>query len=508
MFLTYDGISFENLINIVDINLGILPERTNHSYTIGNQHGAKYDGFKYEPKVIEVDFNVISDRPNDFKQVRRELAKVLNVNEPKKLIFSHEPEVYWLAVPDGAQDLQETLRLGEGTLTFLALEPYAMSLNEKVYTLPEGKDTITINNEGLLDTPIEVDVEFNQSDSGVFTIVGDDQVFSYGSSEQVDTIKTKRTERLFYDGMDNLSNGWYSDDSIKVWGIKQPDVHTGSFRTDKYGMYLASQGTYTANDVGWGGKVMVKDIPTDSANSDNHLMWKLEGNVQMEDPKASRATGLMYVAVLDEDNIPISYIKWWDSSANYNSIRTNLHYVERYEDGTTKDILMRSEDNINYKGTFSMVQENKGRGWNMYTRVYNGASKHVLYNNKRYFFKGIPRKATKIAIFMGNNISDSAGHNFAYMGFTMMAFRKYYPDVPDGVVRTVNADNYFMKQDQATFNMTTGETLINNLPEVDGRRYDSDLITLPPGQSVLGFQWSNWAKQPSVKVRFRERHLN
>lgn len=229
----------------------------------------------------------------------------------------------------------------------------------------------------------------------------------------------------------------------------------------------------------------------------------------MQDKKSAwKATGLMYIAVLDEMNIPIAYIRWGDTSTNYKDQVMSLYYVELYEDGSTEDVLMRREHTNDYKGDFSMVQENKGKGWNMYIRAYNGTPGNTLYNNNRYFFKTAPRAAKKVHIFMGNNITPAAGPDYDSMGVTNISFRKYYPDVPDGETRTVNAENYFMKHDTALFDMETGKTFINGIPEIEGRAVDSDLIKVPAGHTTLGFDWSSWAEQPRVKVSFRERFLS
>lgn len=509
MYFTYDGFSFENILNIKDLNLGITPERTNHTYTIGpHQHGGHYDGFNYEMKTIEIEFNTISDRPNDFKEIRRKVGEVLHVSEPKKLIFSHEPEVYWLAVPDGEQNLNELLRLGEGTLTFLSVEPYAFLYTEKEIELIPGERYLDVFNEGVVDTPLKVEAIFDKGDNGVFTILNKDQVFSYGDMEQVDTVRTERTEKLLHHEMENISD-WYTDDSIKPSRIKTVDNNTGSFKTDRHGVYLSSSGTYPEGTTGWGGRQILYDLPADSANSTNHTMFNLNGRVQMQDKKSAwKATGIMYIAVLDEMNRPIAYITWSDASTNYKNQVVSLYYVELNEDGSTKDVLMRKEHTNDFKGDFSMVQENKGRGWNMYIRCYNGTSGNIMNNNNRYFFKTAPRAAKKVHIFMGNNIAPAAGPDYDSMGVTNISFRKYYPDVPDGQVKTVNAENYFMKGDYAYFDMETGQTFVNGLPEIEGRAVDSDLIQLPPGASTLGFDWSRWAKQPRVIVSFRERFLS
>lgn len=509
MYFIFDGYSFENILEIEKTDLGIVPNRTNHTFSISpDSHGEHYRGFKYEPKVIEVTFNVISDIPDDFVEERRLIGSKLHVKEPKKLVFSWEPEVYWLAVPDGEVSLEESMRLGHGSISFLCVEPYAFSQNEKRYELHPTSKYLNVLNEGVIDTPIKVQAFFDKSDSGVFSILNSTQVFSFGSKAQVDSIQTERTEKIMHDEMDNLVD-WYTDDSIMPISFKRVPVNTGSIITTRYGAYLSSMGTYTESNSGWGGKQLIRDLPLDKANSRNHMMFNLGGRMTMKDSESGwKATGLMYVAVLDDQNDPIAFIKWWDSDIKRRTIAVQISYVEKYEDGTLEVVPMRREYCEEYSGDFSMVQENKGRGWNMYIRVYNGESGNVFYNNNRYFFRTAPRPAHKVLFFVGNNSSDITLSDYDSMGSTAMYFRKYFPDVPDGQVRTVDAENYFMEGDEATFDMETGQTFINGIPEVEGRAVDSDLIYVPSGNTTLGFDWSDWAKQPRVFVSFRERYLS
>lgn len=204
MYIEFNGESLEDVINVVSVNIGILPNRVNELYKIGNNIGANYRGHTYDPKVIDVEFNIVEES-QDFTHIRRQLAKVLHVNEPSQLIFSNHPEVYWLAVPDGEQALDEYLRLGTGTLSFIVPEGFAHG-EEKVYTLDSDNDTLQVINEGTVDTPITVEVEFPESDNGGLTVLTDTQVFSYGNLDESDTVNVNNKEQIVNEDMKNTNN--------------------------------------------------------------------------------------------------------------------------------------------------------------------------------------------------------------------------------------------------------------------------------------------------------------
>ena len=92
---------------------------------------------------------------DNIKEKYDALQKILNVDEPKKLVFGNTPDRYCWAIPTGDLEFEETGCLGEGTINWLIPEGIAWSTTQKEFTAAKNEDGIlemTIINEGSEDS--------------------------------------------------------------------------------------------------------------------------------------------------------------------------------------------------------------------------------------------------------------------------------------------------------------------------------------------------------------------
>lgn len=126
----FDG---QELTQFMKVTMGVdrtlLPERIDDAGAIGNRDGQHFNKHSYYgTRSIEVPF--IIDETN-IRNKATELARILFVKEPKQLIFSDQPDRYWMAMPDTSTipySEDDVLNV-EGTLKFICYDPFAYAVN-------------------------------------------------------------------------------------------------------------------------------------------------------------------------------------------------------------------------------------------------------------------------------------------------------------------------------------------------------------------------------------------
>uniref|UniRef100_UPI0039AFD097 distal tail protein Dit n=1 Tax=Carnobacterium maltaromaticum TaxID=2751 RepID=UPI0039AFD097 len=112
----FDGHELNEFLDVtVGFERGVGTSRKNDLLRVGNSDGSKYRGHRLEENSFTMPFVL----RYDLNEKRRKLAAILNVNEPKKLIFGDEPDKYYLAIPGGKVGLSENNFLGKGSIEWI-----------------------------------------------------------------------------------------------------------------------------------------------------------------------------------------------------------------------------------------------------------------------------------------------------------------------------------------------------------------------------------------------------
>ncbi|MEK4150960.1 distal tail protein Dit [Carnobacterium sp. FSL E2-0243] len=126
----FDGYELTEYLKVSGgFSRGIGTGRQNDLLQVGNSNGAKYRGHRLEENSFPMPFTI----KHNLIEKRRALASILNVSEPKKLIFSDEPDKYYLAVPEGVTDLTENNFLGNGEINWVIPDGVAYAAEEKTF---------------------------------------------------------------------------------------------------------------------------------------------------------------------------------------------------------------------------------------------------------------------------------------------------------------------------------------------------------------------------------------
>lgn len=126
----FDGHELNEYLSVTsDFERGIGTIRSNDLLQVGNSNGKKYKGYRLEENSFPMPF-VLRYK---LKEKRRELAEILNVDEPKKLVFGDEPDKYYLAIPEGKVGLSEKNFLGKGEINWVIPDGVAYAAEEKTF---------------------------------------------------------------------------------------------------------------------------------------------------------------------------------------------------------------------------------------------------------------------------------------------------------------------------------------------------------------------------------------
>lgn len=155
MTLSYNGQNLETLFICGDPQISIL-NSTPKLNDSDSMNGTMFMGMRYG--VSTVSFTVVAlgtaaERRDKFST----LGKWLMVTEPKKLILPDATDRYYLAVAQGALDLQRGFDGEYATLTFTLTDPIARSNTVKSATSVDGVASFTVG--GTAPTYVKVTAE-------------------------------------------------------------------------------------------------------------------------------------------------------------------------------------------------------------------------------------------------------------------------------------------------------------------------------------------------------------
>lgn len=278
----------------------------------GINRGAEFSYTSYKQKTIKMPFTIFENLQENYDA----LEDVLNVDEPKALIFEDIPDRVFYAVPSGNLDFDEDGCLGEGTITWIIPDGVAHSLIEKT-SANNGESTITLTNSGTETTPINVKAKM-LSDNGYLGLVLDDRFYQIGNPGEVDEVTKEKSVKLFDDHF-TQDRGWILNSGVT------PVVTPERLMVGMVGYTVEStptgEGFVKATDYGtgdsWHGPALTKIIPADE-NGEYPTNWRCEYrfdfNTDPGGPTAGKQIGHSSVTFSDENDDIICSVVFEDNN--------------------------------------------------------------------------------------------------------------------------------------------------------------------------------------------------
>ena len=176
-------------VKITRVNRNLHPEVVNKTQEIESVSGVEFVYSKYKEKNITIEYEICNRTARQLSEFRRNVAGILHSKEPRQLIFSDEPHLYYNAVLSGEPKLDEEYLASAGSLTFLVPDGLAHSTVEKTFPASLNADGIleaTIVNRGTESVPVSYEI-WHRHENGYLGIVS-----QYGCSMDVWRRRTGR----------------------------------------------------------------------------------------------------------------------------------------------------------------------------------------------------------------------------------------------------------------------------------------------------------------------------
>lgn len=492
----FNKTDFRDLIEIHDIQRDIGNNRS-ISIDYAPRIGVNIQQQNIDAKYIKVDFSIWSKDRNTLKH---KLAGIFNVDGAKKLIFSDEPDKYYLAMPIESISMQETSgRRSTGSMKFIVPDGVAHSSAYKNFNSDANAQSATdkmvfdLVNYGTVEAFPIIRVKHN-AENGYIGLVNNNSAFEIGNREEADTETVKRSE-VSLDFRDDkiaqgltqaVKNSSVTNGSENLIGTSEL-ITTGSKKRVKLreqfsGIYNKSYST----GLSW-------EIPADSTGQKGSLndyifcklVYQLESIAQC---------GFIKVTVSDTNG-------------------QFLYGVETYKryKGLYCGFNVFATDN---KGEYNFLKcfdfdSSSDRNKNPFTlsrgqfEIKRNDEKIQVYYNGSYYNFVVPeirgKKSAKIHVTIG------AFHGkpiIPHLYLDELMYRKDFVQVSRDI------PNRYAMGSTAVINSEDDTVYIDGIAKTGEVVDGSQWLSIQPGESKLEIYFSSFIKKkPTVTIEFEERWL-
>ena len=477
-------------IMITKVNRNITPSFTNETVSIGSAKGEIFQYNVYKSKQIEISYQIYNRRAEYLVNFRRGLSALIYTDEPKKLIFSDEPNIYYNAILDGEQTLEEEEYKSSGILRFLIPDGVAHSVAEKTAE-NYGSNQITLENNGTESVPINIKTTM-KSDNGYIAFTLGDRFYQIGKPEEADGKHYEESVKLFDDHL-------YED---KGWLVNQgitPPVTSERLQNGvvKYVKESTNEGYATTKDYGsgnsWHGASLTKIVPKD-VNNKYPVNWKVAYRFDFNTDGAvfkGVQVGHTSVTMIDENDDIICSIIFEDTSP------VNEYYYMA--------VFIGNKNVWHTDSTFPMAKKGvtaRGDYGPAVTAEKIGNQVTIRFNNFgicKTFYVDNPEVELRKITWYGAAYKD----HFHTENNVLRALHV----IKHNVDRYEDIPNYFSNGDIVEIDGASGSVYINDAYATDVADIGSQPLLLPPGQHTLGIITSSFASVPDVEVTYQERWI-
>lgn len=467
------------------------PESRSGSET---SRGADFNFTTYKKKEIPMPFTMTEDIGEKYDA----LQKILNVDNPKTLVFENAPDRMFYAIPSGDLEFEETGCLGTGTITWLVPDGLAHATTEKSFQAAANSSGVleaTIVNNGTESVPVDYTIRHQipegdstgNAENGFIGVVSEHGAIELGDIKELDgETKTKSVTLLNYrsysDYMTKMGSGgiFYGDYGFDD-GLEMEYLHEG---TSWYGL----NDSKTFNKPGWHGSARTVALPHVLGEDGTATNFALQGQAWFRPSDYSvNELGIMEWCVADEagEHLMSVRIAKWDPNRPEASIlfcvggkqmQEQVTYDPRYQNITTHDA-----------GQFHMVKS-------------GGKFEFCFEGYFRYNFPELAEKKAKtVSVFIGRREQYAIVDR---MRMQYLTFRK------DNVSEWHDIPNRYQPGDKVYIDGKAGKVYVNGIPSAGDIVKGSSFFQAPPGETKVQFYFSDFCtEKPEVTAKIREAYL-
>ena len=495
--MRFNKTDFRDLIEIHDIQRDIGNNRS-ISIDYAPRIGVNIQQQNIDAKYIKVDFSIWSKDRNTLKH---KLAGIFNVDGAKKLIFSDEPDKYYLAMPIESISMQETSgRRSTGSIKFIVPDGVAHSSAYKNFNSDANAQSATdkmvfdlVNNGTVEAFPI-IRVK-HTAENGYIGVVNNNSAFEVGNREEADTGIVKKSEVLLDFRGDRLSDAFNRAVKNRAITNDNGETVTGASELttlwDKKHIRLRDQtiqgryGNY-ATGLSW-------DIPVDTAGESGSLNDYLFCK-QVFQAESAIQYGFIKITVSDTSGQFLYGVETFKRSKGQ-----ECEFNIFGSDGKGKYNFLKL---LNFTGTSDNVSNPFSKDRGQFEIKRNDSTVQVYYNGSNYNFvipeiKG--KKSAKIHVTLGAYYDKPM---VSHMYIDELMFRK------DFVPMTGDIPNRYHMGSNVVINSEDDTVYIDGIAKAGEVVDGSQWLSIPPGNSKLEMYFSSFIKKhPTVTIEFEERWL-
>ena len=449
--------------------------------TVPRKPGAYLQGVETSVREIEVPIGLVAESIGDLQKMKEDLAAWLVTDEPKELIFEDEPDRIYYAIVDETLDLEEIVRIGQGTIRFICPDPYKYGF-EKEASFPS--DVVSLNYEGT--APGDPVFELEVTDPVTFAVIQnqDEEYMMIGRPADVEQEVVDSRVLVLDERGDTLSS-WMDSPTQVDSPYSNVD---GQMGTDGTGIVPLDYGTGTR----WHGPALIKEI---SPIQD----FEVEMRCRVELTNVNQTFRIEFY-LFDEYFNVLGKMAVMDATVRYNDIVAEGRYGEYrgdrsnyliYSQNYSRKInhfhglvrmrrigqrfefyVARLTDGVETPTHFDQFEE----VWNDIGNQYQGRLKYVQIHIGKYADSGsalVPR-INSIKVYELKNVTQDQTPYIAYPG------------------------------DVITFDHQNSDILLNGESRMDLKQFGATFFKLKPGRNQFVVMPDN---SFNVKVRFKERFL-
>lgn len=255
MKITFGEYTLTDYFKVQNINRSILPEKETTSITVAGRDGSYFNSTRYTQRIIEVDVLFNTKTSTTYMKLLRNLATMLDTDEPTQLIFDDEPDLIYYAVVDGSTNISNILNIGQGTITFLCNDVYIYS-DESKDAVVNGNKLKFVNKGSASAYPI-LKAKFLE-DATYINFTSPDSTVKVGSPASIVKKANKKKKYILNDNMESINN-WNNAGNI----LDSNRENTGTIASNGKSIYCSNYGSGSSDTV-WHGagfrKVLSKTI--------------------------------------------------------------------------------------------------------------------------------------------------------------------------------------------------------------------------------------------------------
>lgn len=485
---TYGGVEIPVKITRLDRNLS--PSITNNTRSIENVNGGEFTHSTYSPKQIVMEFRISNSTARELSEFRRKMSEILYSKEPKRLIFSDEPSIYYEAIVDGEPVLGEDDMYSTGTITWLIPDGVAYSTAEFDFygVQNNGYQTITIQNNGTEWADVDYEIT-HKHENGFIGLVSQYGVIQLGKQEEADGENYEASEELF--------NGYSLFQDDHGTSYQNPENTTqGTLEVKNVAGYnvMALKGGQATSGF-WNGGMKTLTIPADSEGRRGAKNFYCYTQHWFETGLMGQ-TGAQTIAFLTGDNKVICAM-----SINKSDTVGNTAHVDWFAPQNKKIKTLDFQPTAYEGNPFNLKM---GGGHNDFLK--EGDRLRIFWYGQYYYFT-IPEikdmVCEKIQVWIGQWGSRDLGNQLVTHNYLKSIwFRK------DNVEKYRDVPNRYRAGDVVTIDGESTKVYVNGMPakgdEINGSNYPK----VPPGTTEVQFCYSSFSSPPpQIKAKIREVYL-